>query len=204
MASNITVSGLVVTPGLGQIFLAWSYNDPNSPKGLTYLQLDRVEIWAATSNDRSLATKLSVEGFTSAIHLVSDGLDRFYWIRARDRSGQYGDWYPSSPTAGVESGATGSLAASGWWKLPPGLILQWGVATFTDTTDVTYPHAFTEVYAALAVVVLSSAPAGNELYSAFVNKDVVGPTQLRLYARKQVDGTTSSPSLTVNWFAIGR
>jgi len=55
--SNITVSGLEVSPSVEHINAKWSFKDPNE-KGLPYLELDAVELWAASSNDRSLATKV--------------------------------------------------------------------------------------------------------------------------------------------------
>lgn len=102
MASNITVSGLVVAPGVQQSYAQWEVDDPNV-NGLPYLQLDRVELWAHTSNDRSGASKVA-EGITFANHVYTGLNPLYYWIRARDKEGQYGDWYPSSSTAGIEPG----------------------------------------------------------------------------------------------------
>lgn|SRR3990167_4173818 len=202
MASDITVSGLVITPGLGQVFAEWIYDDPNVG-GLSYYQLEAVELWAATSNDRSLATKVE-EGLVSAIHLVSDGLARWYWIRARDRAGSYGAWHPSSVTGGVASAATGSLTANGWWKLPPGIIFQWGSVEVTDSANITFPVAFpNSSLKVFGTVILSGSAPFNELYSAFFDGDTLTASGVMAYARRQVAGVTSAPTLTVAWLAIG-
>lgn len=111
--SNITVSNLVLNSAVGMLVAKWSYNDPNAD-GLTYLRLDTVELWAGTTNNRVTSASLVATGIISAIHAgIAAGSTWFFWIRARDRSGQYGDWFPSSPTAGIKGveGATGTLTA---------------------------------------------------------------------------------------------
>lgn len=118
--SDITVSGLVATPGIGHIALQWSYDDPNVD-GLPYLALDQVEVWAAASNDRSLAAKVA-EGRTNALHVaLVEGATWFYWIKARNRSGRYGDWHPSSAAAGVQT--TVGYAASAAYALINGKLV---------------------------------------------------------------------------------
>lgn len=114
MASNITVSGLTATPGIGHIALQWSYTDSNAT-GLPYRQLDVVEVHAHTSNDRSGASKVA-EGRNNALHMaLVEGVTYYYWIKARDKEGEYGDWHPSGATSGVLQtvGFTAALAVSG-------------------------------------------------------------------------------------------
>lgn len=104
MASNITVSGLVVAPGIQQTYAQWEVDDPNIT-GLPYLQLDRVELWASETNDRDSTDMLKVaEGITFANYVYTGFAKRYHWIRARDREGQYGDWYPSGATSGAVAG----------------------------------------------------------------------------------------------------
>jgi len=124
MASNITVSGLVVAPGVQQSYAQWTVDDPNV-NGLPYLQLDRVELWAHTSNDRSGASKVA-EGVTFANHVYTGLVPYYYWIRARDREGQYGDWYPSSSTAGLQAGGV-------WQTYTP--TIEAGVGSFTTISS---------------------------------------------------------------------
>lgn len=107
--SNITASALAATAAIGHINLTWAYSDPNAD-GLPYLKLDAIEVWAASSNNRSGASKVG-EGLTFFGHTVTAGATRFYWIKARNASGNYGDWYPLSATAGVS--ATSGTAVPG-------------------------------------------------------------------------------------------
>jgi hypothetical protein len=138
----IALSGLAVTPGFGQSFLEWTVDDPNW-NGLERLRLDKVELWAATSNDRAGASKVA-EGLTSTIHRFTDGAARYYWIKPLNRAGLYGDWFPTSATGGVAAAANASIGgSSGYTKLPNGLIEQWGVGTFTTgLCAITFPTAF--------------------------------------------------------------
>lgn len=140
--SNIVVSALAVTNGFGQNFLTWSYSDPNV-QGLPYLRLDTVEVWAATTNDRSTATKV-VEGIVSAIDIVTDGSARWYWIKARNQSAYYGDWYPSDAAGGIAAAQTALIDTTGYIKLPSGLIIQWGFSFIISAQQniVTFPTPF--------------------------------------------------------------
>ena len=67
---------------------------------------DALEIWSATVNNRASAVKV---GETAAAKWTHAGLGlvdiRYYWVRPRDKYGNYGSWYPTSATGGV-SGAT--------------------------------------------------------------------------------------------------
>jgi hypothetical protein len=94
----IIVSGLKITSSLDRFVAEWQVLDPNW-NGLPVLSLDRVELWAATSNDRNLATKVA-DGITNAAHFVADGVQRWYWIKPRNRSGGFGDWYPAGTATG--------------------------------------------------------------------------------------------------------
>ena len=123
MASNITVSGLVVAPGIQSNFAQWEVSDPNI-NGLPYLKFAAAELWAATSNDRSTATKVA-EGVTSAAYVYTGLAKRYHWVRARDVEGSTGDWYPSSSTAGI-------VADGVWQNFSPTITPSSG--TFTDAT----------------------------------------------------------------------
>ena len=100
--SNITVSGLTATPGVGHTALQWEFVDPHA-LGLPTLQLDAVEVWAAEVDDHTYAVKVA-EGRDSALHMaLTEGDTYYYWIKPRNKSGYYGDWHPSSAVAGVQS-----------------------------------------------------------------------------------------------------
>lgn len=110
--SDITVSNLATAPGIGVNRLSWTVNDPHA-KGVAYLRLDVVEVFRASSNNRALASKVA-EGKTNAIDVgLAGGQTYFYWVRARNQSGLYGDWSPSSATGGVSGTVANDIIIGG-------------------------------------------------------------------------------------------
>lgn len=104
--SNIVCSGLTATGGIGQIVLGWQAADVTDFRNLVYMQLDRFEVWASATNDRNAATKVGEVINNGFPHTgLAQSTTRYYWVRARDRSGNFGDWFPLSATAGI-SGTT--------------------------------------------------------------------------------------------------
>lgn len=103
--SDITVTSLTATGGVGVIVIAPITGGQSC---LPYLQLAAIEIWEAATNNRNSASYI---GDTIA-GLTRQGLPasttRYYWARARDVSGNLGDWFPSSATAGRQ-GSTSSV-----------------------------------------------------------------------------------------------
>ena len=97
--SSILVSGLAAIGGVGQVALTWSVGIVPC---LSYLMLDKVEIWASPTTNRAGATKVGEILGTNWVHVgLSRSTTRFYWIRARDFGGNLGEWYPVSATAGI-------------------------------------------------------------------------------------------------------
>lgn len=97
--SNIVVSGLAATGGVGQVALTWSVTEASCR---SYLQLDKVEVWASTNNNRANAVKVGEIFGTQFVHAgLNRSTSRYYWIRARDVSGNLGDFAPAGATAGV-------------------------------------------------------------------------------------------------------
>lgn len=90
---------LAAVGGLMRIDLSWSW-----PAGRR--DLLRIEIWAATSNNRASAVKILELAYPTA-QSAQLGLDpvatRYYWARVWDTAGNVSDWYPSSATAGVQA-----------------------------------------------------------------------------------------------------
>lgn len=124
--SNITLSSLTITPGFGQTFAKWDVDDPNVD-GLPYLKYAAGELCSATANDRADVSFAKVaEGLVDAIHVVNDGMARWYWVKARNVAGGYGEFYPSSATGGVAAAATASIGTNGYLTHPNGVIEQWG------------------------------------------------------------------------------
>lgn len=131
--SNITVSGLIISAGVGQLALRWTVNNPNQG-GLPYLDIATVEVFASATNDRVSATKIG-EGLNAFLHAgVTPGQTRYYWIRARDVSGQFGDWFPLSATGGIAG--TAGTAQPG-----PGTITATELAPDSVTSPAIAPAA---------------------------------------------------------------
>lgn len=107
--SSITISALTATGAAGQIVLDFTVDNPTA-NGLPYLFLKHVEIWAASSNDRAGATKIGEATGRQFSHTgLSASTTRYYWTRPVDQSGNEGDYFPLSATAG-KSGTTVSDA----------------------------------------------------------------------------------------------
>lgn len=71
-----------------------------------------VELYAATSNDRSLAT-LVMEGITeSYLHRLTQDTEMYYWVVSRGIYNLLSDWEPASATGGVY-GIAGSAGVDG-------------------------------------------------------------------------------------------
>lgn len=132
---------------------------------------------------------------TASIKATADGLSAIIQVGGADKLTINSDGSlvaTADPATGVRSKALAtmqkfadefgsSLAASGYQKLPSGLIIQWGSATGASGT-VTYPVAFSTV----ALPVLSSNGNG---YSYF------GTKTLTNFAFNTTSG--------INWLAVG-
>jgi len=131
-AAPTAPSSLSVVAALGGFDIAWSAG-PDADYAWT-------ELWEATSNDRATATKLgNVAGNRYGRNGVAAAVDRWYWVRHVDTSGNVSGWYPSSATAG----ATGTtLSAAG------GIPAVTDASTITDTPGTPPPggDAYWAVY----------------------------------------------------------
>lgn len=74
--------------------------------------LNLIELWEASSNDRALAAKVAdaTGNFFTRTGLTAGDV-RYYWVRAVDTTGNLSAFHPSSAVAGV-SGTAGSTAGS--------------------------------------------------------------------------------------------
>ena len=100
-----------------------------------------------------------------------------------------------------------SLAATGYQKLPSGLIIQWGYVgdgTGTGNSDsVTFPIAFPNVLLNVQLTVQhATAGAAGGLETAHV-EDVAGQTGFTFSRRAQSGATTSVTKTSTYWLAIG-
>lgn len=99
--SEIVVDSLTAIGGTQAIVLNFTITDPTQ---LQYLYFDKVEIWAAASNNRATAVQVGEGSGPQFIHTgLAVSTTRYYWARAKDNSGLLGEWYPVSATGGVSA-----------------------------------------------------------------------------------------------------
>lgn len=99
-------SGLSYTASLGSIFLSWG-NPADA-------DLDKVEVWEASANNRATASRVAIVsalpgGASSWSRTgLGAGVTRYYWLRAADQSGNLSGYAPASALAGFAA-TTASL-----------------------------------------------------------------------------------------------
>lgn len=79
------------------------------------------------------------------------------------------------------------LSVNGYQKLPSGVILQWGEATISGTTTVTFPIAFPNNAASVVFTIISST---NQI---FLNGAPLGRTSF----------SATNGNAVISWFAVG-
>lgn len=87
---------LTATGGLFKVHLDWVYGDTRRDV--------IAEIWAATSNDRASAARLTQARWpmTEFDHVgLGAGQNWFYWLRVVDTSDNLSAWFPAGATAGI-------------------------------------------------------------------------------------------------------
>ncbi len=203
--SDISCSALSATSGVGQIVLAWIVSDPNQA-GLPYLTLGTVEVWAAAANNRVGAAKVG-EALSSLTHAgVPPGETRFYWVRARNASGLYGDWFPLSTTAGVA--ATAGTAQPG-----PGTITDVELADSAVTAPKIADFAVTNAKIANAAIdnakIANAAITSAKIQDAAITTAKIGNAQitdakiLSLAASKIVASSLSAITANLGFVTAG-
>ncbi len=104
----LAATTFTTTPRMFQIALAWSV--PTTSR----VDLAYTEIWAATSNNRALAARITVvpwpdSGYT---HIgLQPGQTWYYWARIVDTSRNASAWYPLGATAGVAGSPSADAGA---------------------------------------------------------------------------------------------
>lgn len=88
-----------------------------------------------------------------------------------------------------------SIAASGYQKLPGGLIIQWGSSSVsaTSTKTVTFPITFPSA----CFSILTGANTGSESYASTVKIKTITT------ANFVIDNSNLAASATVYWFSVG-
>jgi predicted phage tail protein len=88
-----TPTALTLKADFRGVWLEW----PKNPSP----DFNLVEIWESETNDRNLAKLIARAGGTEfARRDLGGGVERWYWIRAADRSGNVSGWFPANVTAG--------------------------------------------------------------------------------------------------------
>lgn len=205
--SNITVTGLVAAGGISQVTLNWQPpTDPHSPGGLPYLQLDAIEIHAASSNNRASATKIGEQSIgTNFVHSgLSRAVQRWYWLRPRNRAGKFGEWHPVSATGGVvgqEANSTASLVGNGYFLNKNGLLQQWGSLTTNAISGVgsgSWPMEFSTLFNFIPTVI-----GFTQTQPLVVNIVSANASTFQVFTAWTVAGVFQPVGATVNWSAIG-
>jgi predicted phage tail protein len=89
-----TPTGLTITATFKSIWVEWDQH-PDS-------DFSHMEVWEASVNDRAQAAYVANAAGTSFVREGLDGgVDRWYWIRAVDRSRNQSAFFPTLATAGV-------------------------------------------------------------------------------------------------------
>jgi hypothetical protein len=102
MPSDITVSSLTATGGVGVITVSALTAAPPGLGCLPYMVASKIEFWAATSNNRALAVKIGENEAGIVAHgSLPASTTRYYWARAVDPAGNVGEFYPASATGGI-------------------------------------------------------------------------------------------------------
>ena len=197
--SAITLAGLAAVDGVGHVALSWTVSDPQA-RGTSSLKLDAVEVWAAATNDRAGAVKVA-EGITSAIHTFVPGEQFFYWIRARDRYGTYGDWFPAPVSAGI-GGGTALITNVYVPLLGSAFALQWGAGSTDASGIVTVGFGGLFANSAFQVVCSVANDPGANSYAAHSYDRTSGGFKIKV--KNTVTGAdVGLDECIVNWIAIG-
>jgi hypothetical protein len=93
--ANLTAIG-----GVQKMHLLWT-----PPSDLDY---DYSEVWSAAVNNRASAVIVAHGNFQAEQQGLAANDTRYYWLRARDTSGNAGPYFPLSATAGI-AGTAGQL-----------------------------------------------------------------------------------------------
>lgn len=116
-------TGLSTTPGINKVTVRVTVDE--------LLPGERIEIYAASTNDRSLATRVAYGTVAQYDHELATGLTRYYWSRKRriqDGVDAFSEWLPVSSTGG----ASGSVATVVTLDIEPNAATN--VVSFTDDT----------------------------------------------------------------------
>jgi hypothetical protein len=91
------ITSLIAESGINMVTLKWT---------MPYVgDLDTIEIWGSTTDDRATASKLGETNGSLFVFIPPDvTVSWYFWVRIRDAEGLYSNWYPNS-THGVKGTA---------------------------------------------------------------------------------------------------
>lgn len=95
-------NNLKATTGFKSVFLTWT--NPDDP------DFDVIEIWRADTNNRAGAVLIAtIRGDSYTDGIGETGVTKYYWIRAKNTSGKFSAYFPSSEVNGVIA-TTGAIS----------------------------------------------------------------------------------------------
>jgi hypothetical protein len=139
-----TASQTLTLPSLSSLSIGASYHIQN---------LASVSVTIASSGIDAIVTTSPGVGSASASSIILAPGDSFRVVSAGT------GWYEQTAIRSAALGAS-SITATGYQKLPSGLIIQWGVATSTTTVDVTATFPIVFPTAALQITLGSACVSG--------------------------------------------
>ena len=205
----ITVAGVTVTAGVKSNTVRWTVNIASC---LPYLALAVFEVWAATSNNRALASKVGDTtdlGFTHQGLLI--GVARYYWVRAKDASGQYSDFYPLSATSGVAGTPTSTgVNTVGEDELKDNSVGNSHLKTDAVTADKIFVTSLAAISANMTGLIVKNANIDNlAVKNANIDNLTIGTTKVADGAMTPVsidedtNGGTTDVLSGGNWLTVG-
>lgn len=198
--SNITITNLVATPGVGQNLIAVTTAGGGLSDCLSYLTLQKVEIWASATNNRGAAALI---GTTSTSTLPHGGLaastTRYYWARAVDQSNLLGEWYPLSATAGVMATTSNQVPPDNSVGTPQ---LQDGAATATKIANAAIGTAHIQNAAINDAQINNLSAAKLTAGTITATISIVGPTITGGTIRTAATGARMEMTLTANNLSV--
>lgn len=157
--------------------------------------------------DRNLVAGLAGTQVTAA-HMNAMQEELMAVIEAAGLTPAGGSWTQLLAALDLMYGGAGSLGGTGWWRLPGGLILQWGSAVLpnsgsqTASIAVTFPVAFpTQAFIAVG----NATRAANTIVGYPPSIDVTSLSATGATFRGDVlqADTSFNQTVPIYWFAVG-
>lgn len=173
-------SALAATASFRTIALKWT-----NP---TDKDLDYVEIWEATTNNRASATQVAASRTDWAIRTgIGTASTRYYWIRAVNTSGVAGAFHPTSSTAGVAITTTAAITTT---EINDDAITTPKLATGAVTADEIAAGAV------IAAKIAANAVTADKIDAGAITTDKLGANQVT--AEKLAVGSVTAQHIRIS------